>query len=77
MNPSTIGGINIGTFKITREKPVYSTAFLAANYDLPIHSPVSGLCTSIPFFISVWRINQAFRKPALAHAKKDPSELSI
>ena len=65
------GGKKIVTLRNILEMAVYKTAALAASFDLPNDSPVSGSNTLIPFSISVCLMNQAFMNPALAQAKKE------
>jgi len=66
-----MGGMKIVTFRKIRLIDVLITASLAQSFDLPRSSPVSGLKTEIPFCISVYRMQYAFKKPAEAHAKND------
>ena len=70
-----IGGRNIVTLKSTRLIAVYKTAFYAAFFDTPTGSLVSGSTTSIPFFISVYRMTHAFKKPAIEQAQNELTPL--
>ena len=50
------------------ELAVYITAILAATFDLPSGSPVSGSNISIPLSISELRMNQLLTKPPVMQA---------
>ena len=68
-----LGGTNILNTRKMLETAVCRTATLAHFWDLPRGSLVSRSSTSIPVFISVFRIKKAFKKPAEATAKKELS----
>ncbi len=67
---SSVGGKKIGITKNILDVAVYKTAFFAVAYDFPNGSWVSLSSTSIPVLISVLRMKNAFKKPAVATATK-------
>ena len=64
-------GKNMVTLRRIRLNAVWYTAFCAHTVDFPTGSAEFwGSKISMPFSNSVRRMNHAFKKPALAHARK-------